>query len=466
MLRSLRILSRSAPRARLPAWSAAVALGATVVLSPVAPPAAHAARALPPVGRLSAPVSTPVASPGASSDARTVAHPKAPKPKGVTKTLVVQLYWNGFPAADDSAALRSRILTGPAAWYHTVSHGRYGITGSVTRPIKVSPMACGESSRLKLRYERVGIKAAKRAGYGPRHYGRVVVALPCPIPKHSGFGQMPGKMIVLYEYRQPHITPPTAPAGTTLTTSTVSSSWWIFQDFTATWPDGYSDTVTGGGRFMAVDLTPIHEMGHNLGLDHAHLLQCRKHGVTTSFAGHCTSVEYGDDYDAMGSRFAPGSFSAPRLKKLHWLPGKVKHVHKRATVTLAPLEGASGTQAITVKGRNGRVYWIEYRTRTGVDAALDPAQTGVLIHYTKPHTAQTWLVDALPASGRAQNVDAHVVGLDDRDQAQLLPGHSLTTPEGITFTTVAQSGGAAIVRVSHHKHHKHRGHHKHQHHRL
>lgn len=402
-------------------------------------------------------VPTPHLQPHLQPDVQVAPRTKAPKHRGVTKTLVVQLYWNGFPATDNSAYLSQRILTGPAAWYQTVSHGRYTIAGGVTRPLHVGAMRCGEGITLVRKYERVGFKAARHAGYKPQKYGRIVVALPCPIPKHSGWGSMPGKYVVLYDYHKPPIQVAPAPSGATMTTQASEGPWWTWEDATYRWPDGYTDNESGYIYFLGEQTTPIHEMGHNLGLDHAHLLLCHKHGVTTSFAGHCKSVEYGDDYDVMGSELGPGSFSAPRLAKLHWLAGKVKHVHRKATVRLTPLEGVGGVHALTVKGAGGRVYWVEYRTTQGVDGELDPAQAGVLIHYTKPHTNQTWLVDALPGSSRPANVAAHQLPLRDRDQAQLLPGQSITTPEGITITTVAQDGGSAVVQIKHKhakRHHK------------
>ena len=50
------------------------------------------------------------------------------------------------------------------------------------------------------------------------------------------------------------------------------------------------------------------------------------------------------------------------------------------------------------------------------------------------------------------------MGLSDAEQAQLLPGHSLTTPDGITITTLSQSGGGAVVRIAH----RHQGKHHHK----
>ena len=83
------------------------------------------------------------------------------------------------------------------------------------------------------------------------------------------------------------------------------------------------------------------------------------------------------------------------------------------------------------------------------------------------------IVDTVIALAHKFDVQCIAEGVESPEQAQLLPGHSLTTPEGITITTVSQTGGGAVVTVSrahhhakHHKgkHHKGKHHHKKKHH--
>jgi hypothetical protein len=76
-----------------------------------------------------------------------------------------------------------------------------------------------------------------------------------------------------------------------------------------------------------------HEMGHNLGLYHAHSLDCGASPV----APPCTASEYGDTLDMMGG--ARGHFSAAMKERLGWL-------------------GAAGTPAIATASTSG-VYAIE-----------------------------------------------------------------------------------------------------------
>jgi hypothetical protein len=396
-----------------------------------------------------------VAAPGAGSPAD--AH--APRATGTTNVLVVQLYWKGTTPTDTTDYLK-QVITGPNAWYRTVSHGRYGLTGTVTPPLAVKRVKCSVQHKWTSRMAREATRAAAHAGFKPRHYGRLVVVAPCTMKTYDGWGQEPGHTVWLFNVppAQP-VVPPTQPAGTTETASVSHVGPATFYQWTFTGPDG-SHRYTAGNLNVDPVGRPVHEMGHNLGLDHAHLLQCRKNGVPVSFGGHCRTIEYGDPYDTMSSTVVAGSFSAYRLLTLHWLDGKAAKVRKhRGMFRLSPLEGTGGVKTLEIKGHH-RTYWVEFRTNQGVDAPFDPAQLGVLVRYTKPHSRATWLVDAMPGSGRAWDLDRHVYGLTDADQSELLPGHTLTTPEGITITTVAQDGGGATVQVTRPGHH-----HKHRHHR-
>jgi len=44
-----------------------------------------------------------------------------------------------------------------------------------------------------------------------------------------------------------------------------------------------------------------HELGHNLGAHHANALRCGQDASAATLGGACTSIEYGDPFDAMGS---------------------------------------------------------------------------------------------------------------------------------------------------------------------
>src|SRR5207249_3422969 len=74
-----------------------------------------------------------------------------------------------------------------------------------------------------------------------------------------------------------------------------------------------------------------HELGHNFGLYHSHLLDCG----TSILSGVCSVQEYGDLYDTMGGE--DGHFNSVQKSRLGWLGSGVVPI---TTVT------ASGTYAL------------------------------------------------------------------------------------------------------------------------
>ena len=79
------------------------------------------------------------------------------------------------------------------------------------------------------------------------------------------------------------------------------------------WINGYLDTrVT------------VHELGHNLGLYHAHSVACTQASTAVPWSTSCTRSEYGDPYDAMGGSFGGGvgRFNASQSDDLDWMQGR------------------------------------------------------------------------------------------------------------------------------------------------
>ncbi len=76
-------------------------------------------------------------------------------------------------------------------------------------------------------------------------------------------------------------------------------------------PIGVPETWVNGSLSMR---TLAHELGHNFGLYHSHALECGSEILGT----RCTTLEYGDTMDVMGSSSA-GHFNAFQKERLGWL---------------------------------------------------------------------------------------------------------------------------------------------------
>jgi len=122
--------------------------------------------------------------------------------------------------------------------------------------------------------------------------------------------------------------------------------------------------------------TLTHELGHNLGLNHAHSLDCG----TSTLGPSCTQVEYGDTVDTMGGPDA-GHYSAFAKELLGWLGAgsspPITTASSSGTYILGAYEPA-GTSVKALKilkstdATTGRKTWyyLEYRQAIGFDSFL------------------------------------------------------------------------------------------------
>lgn len=193
-----------------------------------------------------------------------------------------------------------------------------------------------------------------------------------------------------------------------------------------------------------------HELGHAIGLFHSHSLDC---GADT-LGATCTTYEYGDTLDMMGSSNA-AHYNAFQKERLGWLntaaSAPITTVQSDGVYTLEPYAlGGSGPKALKIlKATNPTTgqrtwYYVEFRQAGGFDSVLagnTNVLNGVVIHYgTEYNGNSTNLLDMTPASGSS-------IYLDWKDPALTL-GRSFEDPAaGVTITTDVVSETQAVVTV-------------------
>jgi hypothetical protein len=163
-------------------------------------------------------------------------------------------------------------------------------------------------------------------------------------------------------------------------------------------PGPYTWIKQGGSQTIA------HELGHNFGVHHASSYRCRLDGVFVPVGGSCTSAEYGDVFDVMGTGYR--HFSGYHKETLGFLEAaNVQTVTESGSFELAPLEQpALGLQVLRyqVPGTSD-FYYVEYRQPFGFDkfSASSAVSNGVLIRLiTIPSSGvrQTKLIDTVPST--------------------------------------------------------------------
>ncbi|WP_332821922.1 Ig-like domain-containing protein [Pseudomonas sp.] len=193
--------------------------------------------------------------------------------------------------------------------------------------------------------------------------------------------------------------------------------------------------------------TVAHEMGHNLGLHHAHALDC---GDTT-LGSSCTSQEYGDTLDIMGYSGTVGHFNGFNKERLGWLASSnIINVASGGSFYLKPASTQTNSGKV-LKIANGldssgqpRYYYVEYRQPTGFDAQItdrgvvDPNNVfkGVAVRQASPSNGNSGqLLDMTAGSNFVDMKDAALVG-----------GRSFSG-SGMTLTTQWTDASQALVTV-------------------
>jgi hypothetical protein len=328
----------------------------------------------------------------------------APGP-GARSLLVILLTMPDAPQASATPeAARTAVFTGSAstdALYEQQSVGatrfvgRLRDDGDIVGPLPI-PVAVAGCDYYAIAY--AADAAARSAGWEPSAYNHILYALPdnesCD---WGGLGQMPGRRIWI---------------NGALATSVVA-----------------------------------HELGHNLGANHANAYRCTSGGAAVTLSGTCTSSEYGDPFDIMGLNGV--LMSSWHRAQVGQLPAAQQVTAQNSqTVTLVSSDDftSSGPRTLLVPRKDpggGVTSWFSLELRSA-RAPFDvwtlgaPVTTGVSARIVPDLTssAQTQLLDARPATSTSRD-------------AALQPGESLRDEaHAITITVGAVAGGTATVTVT------------------
>ena len=197
--------------------------------------------------------------------------------------------------------------------------------------------------------------------------------------------------------------------------------------------------------------TTVHELGHNFGLQHSHSNDCD----VTPLGPNCTTQDYGDVADAMGST-SSGHYNAFQKERLGWLASG-----QQPSVTIAAGNGSysiGAYEAATAEPKALKVlkstdpatgiktwYYLEYRRPVGFDASLSTLYgsnlvSGVLIRTgTDGDRNSSYLLDMTP----------NTVPTFDMTDAALMPGQVFNdTNAGVMVTIEALGTSSATVGVT------------------
>jgi len=344
---------------------------------------------------------------GSGSDLQTIQQEVTGATPEPTK-MVAFVLLNFDPINPDTsltvAEAQARVFTSSTslkAYYKEDSYGIRNIDGKVLGPFNVSPMAncnLGSGGGLQILTDQTAA-AMRAAGEDPSKYQHVLHYFP----------------------------------------RTGQCTWagLAYQPGNKAWYNG-----SFGGSVLA------HELGHNFHLYHASSYACTDaSGARVPFSNltpdKCTSTEYGDRFDPMGSGYWHSN--AYGKAQQGWF-GKCNLVTVSAngTFDLVPTElPSNGIQALRVvrnlDSPKTSSYYVEYRQPLGAFdkfSSNDPAVNGVILHVAPAPTTRDrpFLLDMNPATTTVAD-------------APLGVGQTFADPDGkVRITLVSRSSASAKVK--------------------
>ena len=173
-----------------------------------------------------------------------------------------------------------------------------------------------------------------------------------------------------------------------------------------------------------------HEYGHNFGLWHANFWNTA--GV--SVIGNGSHVEYGDNFDTMGSASAGDlQFNACHKNRLGWIPDSIIHTARESGTYRIyqmdqPRQDPALRYAIKIRKDSDRDYWVDLRQRSFSNNRW--VAGGVFLHWSP------WV----PSSGGSHLLDTTPGSPDDKTDAPIVIGRTFSDTEtGIHITPVSKN---------------------------
>ncbi|HEX4485117.1 MAG TPA: choice-of-anchor D domain-containing protein, partial [Terriglobales bacterium] len=278
--------------------------------------------------------------------------PPACSTKGVQRVAVILLTMPSattFPSGFDSNYFQQLFFSNSGyslnTYWDESSYGQTSATGQVFGPFALTAdYSCTDNDSLA----NAAIMAASTVDF--TQFDRVALVFPVQTCSYGGLGT-----IGCWE--------------TIVPSQNISVAWLPVFPYQQT--SNYVGTVT-------------HELGHNLGLNHANTLDHDTYAVG-AFDDVGSNTEYGDPFSVMGQVWTSdgqqkifGQYDAPHKSlDLDWLDlsdGDFQEVVASGSFTLMPFESSSGLRALRVlrDPALGGWMWLEYRQPLGqVDSTFN-----------------------------------------------------------------------------------------------
>lgn len=208
--------------------------------------------------------------------------------------------------------------------------------------------------------------------------------------------------------------------------------------------------VPGWSPFISI---LVHERGHNFGLFHSNRLHCG----TSPILHPCSHIEYGNDFDRMGSADGSYLFNGPQ-QRIAGFKGENDFLHvKRAgfysidKITAKRKGRKIGAYIYDPRNPNESIFFLEYRTPEGMDNNLNQwlfrdVQFGALL-YTRYSPSTDTTATTLNSSFRIVNAHPTAPGPLYDNAYGSLRGEFVDARSGLKITTYEGSLGKLDFRV-------------------